>query len=227
LVRTGLAVRLWLAHSNPGSSADHAQLANNGIRQFLDIGTGLPTADNTHEVAQRAAPESRIVYVDYDRVVLSYARALLTSTPEGKTDYIEADLRDTGTILAHATRTLDLRQPVAILRIAVLHFIPDSDDPYAVVKRLVDTVAPGSYLAIAHAASDIRAEAVTEHARQYNQRSSAPITLRSREQIARFFDGLEVTGRGLVPLADWWDPGGPEAGRTSDLSGYCGIAMKR
>ena len=203
------------------------QLAGNGIRQFLDIGTGLPTADNTHEVAQRPAPESRIVYVNYDPVVLTHARALLTSTAEGTTDYIEADLRDTGAIMAQAARTLDLRQPVAVLLIAVLHFIPDSDDPYAVVKRLMDMVAPGSYLAIAHAASDIQAGAVTEHARQYNQRSSALITLRSREQIARFFDGLEVTGRGLVPLADWWDPDGPEAGRASGLSGYRGIAMKR
>lgn len=202
------------------------QLAGGGIRQFLDIGTGLPTADNTHEVAQRAAPESRIVYVDYDPVVLSYARALLTSSPEGATDYIQADLRDTGTILADTARTLDLRQPVAILLIAILHFIPDSDDPYAVVARLMDAVAPGSYLVIVHAASDIQAAAVAEHARRYNQRSPAPITLRNREQIARFFDGLELTGRGLVPLAQWWDPGQGETGPVSGLSGYAGIARK-
>jgi len=203
------------------------QLADGGIRQFLDIGTGLPTADNTHEVAQRAAPDSRIVYVDYDPVVLSYARALLTSTPEGATDYIQADLRDTGTILAQAATTLDLRQPVAILLIAVLHFIPDSDDPYAVVHRLMDAVAPGSYLAIVHAASDIRAEAVAEHARQYNQRASASITLRSGEQIARFFDGLELAEPGLVPLTQWWDRSQDAAGPGSGLSGYCGIGKKQ
>jgi len=120
------------------------QLADEyGIRQFLDIGTGLPTADNTHDVAQRAAPESRIVYVDHDPVVLSHAQALLTSSAEGETDYLLADLRDTGTILAEAARTLDFRQPVAVMLIAVLHFIPDGDDPYGIVKQLMDAVPTG------------------------------------------------------------------------------------
>jgi len=135
------------------------QLADEyGIRQFLDIGTGLPTADNTHDVAQRAAPESRIVYVDHDPVVLSHAQALLTSSAEGETDYLLADLRDTGTILAEAARTLDFRQPVAVMLIAVLHFIPDGDDPYGIVKQLMDAVPTGSYLvgqAEAGTASDL------------------------------------------------------------------------
>ena len=132
----------------------HSLTVDYGIRQFLDIGTGLPTADNTHDVAQRAAPESRIVYADYDPVVLAHARALLTSSPEGKTDYIEADLRETDTILSAAARTLDFSKPVAILLLAVLHFIPDEDDPYAIVRKLMDEVPSGSFLVIVHAPSD-------------------------------------------------------------------------
>ena len=204
------------------------QLADEyGIRQFLDIGTGLPTADNTHDVAQRAAPESRIVYVDHDPVVLSHAQALLTSSAEGETDYLLADLRDTGTILAEAARTLDFRQPVAVMLIAVLHFIPDGDDPYGIVKQLMDAVPTGSYLVISHAASDIAAEATAEMARRYNQMSPVSITPRSREQVARFFDGLDMVPPGLVPLSLWWGPGQAEAGTASDLAGYCGVAWKR
>src|SRR6201985_191751 len=141
--------------------------------RLLDIATGLPTADNPHDVAQRAAPESRIVYVDYDPVVLTHAQALLTSSPECQTDYIKADLLHTDTILKGATRTLDLTRPVAILLIAVLHFIPDADDPYAVVARLMDAVPSGSYLVIAHAAADIAPEASAEMARRYNQMACA------------------------------------------------------
>jgi S-adenosyl methyltransferase len=204
------------------------QLADGyGIRQFLDIGTGLPTADNTHDVAQRAAPESRIVYVDHDPVVLSHARVLLTSSDEGETDYILADLRDTDTILTDAARTLDFRQPVAVLLIAVLHFIPDGDDPYEIVKRLMDMVPPGSYLVISHAASDIAAGATAEMARRYNELSPVSITPRSREQVARFFDGLDMMPPGLVPLSKWWESGQAEAGTASELAGYCGIGRKR
>jgi hypothetical protein len=196
-----------------------------GIGQFLDIGTGLPTADNTHDVAQRAARGSRIVYVDHDPVVLTHAQALLTSSPEGATDYLQADLRDTGTILQGAARTLDLSRPVAILLIAVLHFIPDADDPYAVVARLMDAVPPGSYLVMAHAASDIAPEASAEMARRYNQMSSAPITPRGRDQVARFFDGLELLPPGLVPISQW-GLAGPIDATVGGLTGYCGIARK-
>ena len=203
------------------------QLAKgDGIRQFLDIGTGLPTADNTHDVAQQAAPESRIVYMDHDPVVLSHAQALLTSSPEGKTDYLQADLRDTSTIVAGAAGTLDFSQPVAVLLIAVLHFIPDDDDPYGIAKRLMDAVPPGSYLVIAHAASDIAADAAAEMARRYNERSPVSITPRSREQVARFFDGLDMVHPGLVPLSQWWESGQAEACTASDLAGYCGIGRK-
>ena len=197
-----------------------------GVRQFLDIGTGLPTADNTHDVAQRTAPESRIVYVDNDPVVLTHARALLTSNPEGKTDYIGADLRDTATILAGAARTLDFTQPVAVLLIAILHFIPDDEDPYGIVARLMDAVPSGSYLVICHGPSDIQAEAVAEGMGLYNEMSSTPTTMRVRAQVTRFFDGLDLVGPGVVPLDEWWPPGEVDAGAVGMLSGYAGIARK-
>jgi hypothetical protein len=206
--------------------AVHQLAAGYGIRQFLDIGTGLPTAYNTHDVAQRAAAESRIVYVDNDPVVLSHARALLTSSREGKTDYLDADLRDTGTILAGAARTLDFRRPVAVLLVAVLHFIPDADDPYGVVARLMDAVPSGSYLVLSHGASDIQPEAVAEMMRRYNGLSSATLTLRSRAQVARFFDGLDLTDPGMVPIARWGQPGQARDSAGSGLAGYCGIASK-
>jgi O-methyltransferase involved in polyketide biosynthesis len=214
------AVRLFLI------DAVHQLATEHGVRQFLDIGTGLPTADNTHDVAQRAAPESKIVYVDYDPVVLTHAQALLTSSPEGQTDYIQADLRDTDTILKGAARTLDFTRPVAVLLIAVLHFIPDADDPYAVVDRLMDAVPSGSYLVMAHAASDIDPEATAEMARRYNKMSSATITPRTRDQVARFFDGLELLSPGLVPISKW-ALSSPIDPTTSALIGYCAIARKR
>ena len=197
-----------------------------GIRQFLDIGTGLPTAENTHEIAQRAAPEARIVYVDNDPVVISHARALLTSSPEGATDYLQADLRDTAAVLTGAARTLDFGQPVAVLFMGVLHFIPDADDPYRVVARLMGATVAGSYLVIGHGASDIQADAVPEMTRRYNARSSASLTLRTRDQVARFFDGLELIGRGLVPLSQWWPADEVDAGAASGVIGYCGMARK-
>jgi O-methyltransferase involved in polyketide biosynthesis len=185
-----------------------------GIRQFLDIGTGLPTADNTHDVAQRAAPESRIVYADYDPVVLAHARALLTSSPEGETDYIQADLRDTGAILSAAARTLDFTKPVAILLLAVLHFIPDADDPYAIVRKLMDAVPSGSYLVIVHAPSDRNPEEMAEQTRRYNESGAEFMRPRSQEEILRFFTGLELIGPGVAPLSEWLPEGqaGPASG---------------
>ena len=201
------------------------ELAAAGVRQFLDIGTGLPTADNTHDVAQRAAPESRIVYVDHDPVVISHARALLTSSAAGKTDYVQADLRDWPTISAGAQRTLDFSRPVAVLLIAVLHFILDAEDPQRMISRTMADLAPGSYLVIAHAASDIQANTAAAMAENYNATSSLTITPRDRATVARFFDGMEMTGPGLVPLAQWWgsSPANPS---DSGLSCYCGIARK-
>ncbi|HEY3882116.1 MAG TPA: SAM-dependent methyltransferase [Trebonia sp.] len=199
-------------------------LAADGVRQFLDIGTGLPTADNTHEVAQRAAPDSRIVYVDNDPVVLAHARALLTSSPEGKTAYLDADLRDPAAILAKAAQTLDFSQPVAVLLIAVLHFIPDSDDPHRIVKTLTNALPPGSYLAILHAASDVGSEDMPEAERRYNEQASARFSARDRDTVSRFFDGLELTGPGLVNLRRW-SPG-TAGGANADVAAYCGLARK-
>jgi O-methyltransferase involved in polyketide biosynthesis len=193
-----------------------------GIRQFLDIGTGLPTADNTHEVAQRLAPESRIVYVDFDPSVLRHAQALLASTPDGRTDYIQADLRDPETILREAARTLDFSKPVAVLLIAVLHFIPDADGPHKIVRRLLDAVPPGSFLVVQHAPSDIRRDEMAASARHYNAAASASISARGRDEVARFFDDLEMIGPGLVDLPQWWPSERPDSG----VASYVGIGRK-
>jgi len=202
------------------------ELTAAGVRQFLDIGSGLPTADNTHEVAQRAAPESRIVYVDHDPVVISQARSLLTSSAAGKTDYFQADLRNWPAISAGAQQTLDFSQPVAVLLIAVLHFILDAEDPHRLISRMMADLAPGSYLVIGHAASDVGADTAAAMARSYNATSSLTITPRDRGTVARFFDGMEMTGPGLVPLAQWWGSS-PATTADSGLSCYCGIARKR
>jgi O-methyltransferase involved in polyketide biosynthesis len=201
----------------------HSLTVDYGVRQFLDIGTGLPTADNTHDVAQRAAPESRIVYADYDPVVLAHARALLTSTPEGKTDYIQADLRDTDAILTAAARTLDFSRPVAVLLLAVLHFIPDTDDPYGIVKKLMDAVPAGSFLVICHAPSDINSGEIAEMARRYNQSGAEQMRPRSREEIMRFFEGLEMIPPGLAPLSEWLPP---DRADPSSGSAVAGVARK-
>jgi hypothetical protein len=201
------------------------ELAAAGVRQFLDIGTGLPTADNTHDVAQRAAPESRIVYVDHDPVVIRHAQALLTSSAAGKTDYIQADLRDWPTIRTGARRTLDFSRPVAVILIAVLHFIPDAEDPHLMISRIVADLAPGSYLVIAHAASDIEADTAAAMARSYNATSSLTITPRDRATVTRFFDGTQLTGPGLMPLAQLGNPS-PDSAVGYGLSCYCGIGRK-
>ena len=201
------------------------ELTAAGVRQFLDIGSGLPTADNTHDVAQRAAPESRIVYVDHDPVVISQARSLLTSSAAGKADYIQADLRDWPAISAGAQRTLDFSQPVAVLLIAVLHFILDAEGPHQMISRMMADLAPGSYLAIGHAASDIGADTAAAMARSYNATASLTITPRDRPAVARFFDGLEMADSGLMPLAQWSGPG-PATTTDSGLSCYCGIGRK-
>jgi O-methyltransferase involved in polyketide biosynthesis len=200
-------------------------LSASGVRQFLDIGTGLPTADNTHDVAQRAAPASRIVYVDHDPVVISHARALLTSSAAGKTDYIQADLRDWPAISAGAQQTLDFSRPVAVLLIAVLHFILDEEDPHRLISQMMADLAPGSYLVIAHAASDIQASTAAAMAQSYNATSSLTITPRDRDTVGRFFDGLEMVGPGLMPL-DQWRGSGPASTAESGLSCYCGIGRK-
>jgi hypothetical protein len=183
--------------------------AEAGIRQFLDIGTGIPTAGNTHHVAQAVAPESRVVYVDYDPIVLAHARALLNSSDAGATEYIDADLRDTDTILARAGRLLDFTQPVAVTMLFILHAIPDEDDPHAIVATVLDALPPGSYLALSHLGSDIFDEEAQQGFQNIVGRmSQQQYTGRSREQMLRFFKGMELVEPGLVRIEEWRpDPG--------------------
>jgi hypothetical protein len=183
------------------------EAALDGVHQFLDIGTGLPAVESTHQVAQRVVPDARVVYVDNDPLVTSHARALLVGTGTGPTDYAELDLRDPGAIVARAAKTLDFGEPVVVLLAAVLHFIPDADDPWAIVARLKDAMAPGSRLLIAHAASDIQAAAVAAMASGYNERGALPITPRSRGEVTRFLDGLTPVSPGVAAASQWWLPG--------------------
>jgi S-adenosyl methyltransferase len=174
-----------------------------GLRQFLDIGTGMPTNRNIHEVAQSIAPRSRVVYVDHDPIVLTHARALLTSAPEGVTDYLEADLREPGKILAEAAQTLDFSRPVAIMLIAVLHLILDRDDPYDLVGQLVDAVVPGSYVVISHAASDIETGAMISMTNRLNELMAQQSVPRTHREVAAFFAGLDLVEPGLVRIPEW------------------------
>jgi O-methyltransferase involved in polyketide biosynthesis len=199
--------------------------ADAGIRQFLDIGTGLPTANNTHEVAQQVAPESRVVYVDNDPMVLAHAHALLTSSPEGATDYIEADVRDTGTILRHAAATLDFSRPVAITMLGILPFIGDDAEAQGIVARLLAAVPSGSYLAVTHSTSEVSGARVVEAVRQWNEVAPTPYTLRSPAQIAAFFDGLELIEPGLVPCPRW-RPDPRDIGSVQDMDEYGALGRK-
>jgi SAM-dependent methyltransferase len=200
--------------------------ADCGVRQFLDIGTGLPTASNTHQVAQAATPGAQVVYVDNDPIVLTHARALLASTPEGATAYVDADLRDTAGILEAASATLDFTRPVALMLLIILHMIPDADDPHGIVAALMQALAPGSYLVLAHPASDIRAVRMAEMTRRVNQRMAGPgATMRDRAAITAFFDGLELVEPGLVQPQQWR----PEPGvlSPSQVTAWCAVARKR
>jgi S-adenosyl methyltransferase len=199
--------------------------AEAGVRQFLDIGTGIPSANNTHEVAQSVAPDARVVYVDNDPVVLAHARALLTSSPSGATDYLDADLRDTGTILSQAARTLDFGRPVAVMLVAILHLIGDADDPRAIVRGLLDAVPAGSYLALSHVASDIEPEAMAEMAKRLNRLMAEKGTYRSQAEVTRFFDGLELLPPGVVRIQQWRPD--TEAEATARAAMWGGIGRKR
>jgi O-methyltransferase involved in polyketide biosynthesis len=179
--------------------------AERGIRQFLDIGTGLPTADNTHEIAQRVAPESRIVYVDNDPIVLVHARSLLTSSPEGATDYIDADVRDPDVIVRGAAATLDLDRPVAVMMLGILNFVPDTGQARDVVRRIMAAVPSGSHLVLTHPTYDAEAGGAGNVAAMefWNAHATPPITARSRDEIAGFLEGLEPVEPGLVPCSRW------------------------
>jgi hypothetical protein len=197
-----------------------------GIRQFLDIGTGLPTADNTHQVAQRVAPESRIVYADNDPLVLAHARALLISAREGVCDYVDGDLRDPGAILAQAGRTLDFSQPVGLMLLGVLHHISDTSEAYSIVRQLVAALAPGSFVAINHSTSAIHGAAMEEAVRHWNQVGTPPMTLRTPEQITGFFDGLELLAPGVVSCSRWRPDPSPPDDQPAEVDEFSGVARK-
>jgi hypothetical protein len=173
------------------------------IRQFLDVGTGLPTAPNAHQVVQEIAPECRVVYVDYDPMVLSYARALLTSTPEGVTDYIEADLRDTEAILEQAAGILDFSQPVAVTVLMTLHAIADADDPHGTISKIMSALPAGSHLALTHPAADIEPDKMADLTQRVNKLSFQQYTFRDRAEFARFFVGMDLVEPGIVPVGQW------------------------
>ena len=196
-----------------------------GIRQFLDIGTGLPTVDNTHEVAQRVAPESRIVYVDNDPLVLVHAHALLTSTPEGVTDYIDADLREPDKILAAATKLLDFSKPVALMLFGVMEFITEDHEAYGIVTRLKDALPAGSYLAMYDGTNVIHKEASDQIVQLWNESGSAPLVLRNPDGIARFFDGWEILEPGIVSCT-LWRPEPHPFGPPVEVDAFCGVGRK-
>jgi len=199
--------------------------AEQGMRQFLDIGTGLPTASNTHEVAQSVAADSRIVYVDNDPLVLVHARALLTSSPEGVTAYLDADLREVDYLLQQAADTLDFSRPVAVMLLAILHYIPDLDEAQRIVARLMSAVPPGSFLVISHAASDIDPDEMAEMIRRMNEHLAEGNHVgRPRGVVAQFFGGLDLVEPGVVKVTEWRPRSNVEAAGPTSLWG--GVARK-
>jgi hypothetical protein len=195
-----------------------------GIRQFLDIGTGLPVAGSVHEIARDIAPDCRVVYVDNDPVVLAHARTLLAGSPLDCTRFADADLRETARVLDQAATVLDLTAPVAVLLVSVLHMIEDREDPHAVVTRLMDAVPAGSFLALTHVASDLEPEAMTEMNRRVNRRVNRPVTLRDQATVARLFAGLDLVPPGLVRVPRWRPDSAQDAATPSAQWG--GVARK-
>jgi hypothetical protein len=203
-------------------------VAEAGIRQFLDIGTGLPTTNNVHEVAQAIDPTVRVVYADNDPMVLAHARALLTSSPEGRTAYIPADLRDPGAILASPVlrEVLDLGQPVALMLIAVLHFIPDEDEPGKVISTLLDALPPGSYLAASHTTAEHDRERWASLEEGY-RRGGIRGQLRDSSEFARLaFTGLQLVPPGVTLVSEWRSERNGPAPRPAEVSVYGGVARK-
>ncbi|MFF8959299.1 SAM-dependent methyltransferase [Streptomyces sp. NPDC014894] len=225
--------------------AVHHLAAGAGVRQFLDIGTGLPSADNTHEVAQRSVPDARIVYVDNDPLVLTHARALLTSTPEGRTDYLDADVRDTDAILERAARTLDFSEPVALMLLGVVIFIEDDETSYEVVRRLMAELPSGSHLVLSHTIVSPAMPEVDAAVAFWNEHGTPRLTQRTPRQVERYFDGLELLEPGVVSCSRWRPgsepgpvssaagPGGPEgadgpggSGEPDEVAMFGGVAAK-
>lgn len=193
-----------------------------GVRQFLDLGTGIPNADNVHAVAQQAAPDARIVYVDNDPVVLAHAHDLLDGSPAGAAAYIHGDLREPEPIVEQAVTTLDFSKPVAVLLIAVLHLVPDEDDPYGIVTRLLNTMPSGSYLGISHMTKDVATEEMTRLEQSVPDSARYRFVMRSHAEVCALFDGLELVEPGIVTL-DQWRPG---AGELTPAHHYGGLGRK-
>jgi SAM-dependent methyltransferase len=198
-----------------------------GIRQFLDIGTGIPKENNTHEVAQRSAPDARIVYVDYDPIVLAHAHQLLRSTPEGACAYIYGDLRKPDAILRQAAETLDFSAPIAVILFGILHFFADAEDPQAIIARLAGALAPGSYLAISHLARDVHGDELTETFGRLNEQMSESVVLRTRPEVAAFFDQLELVQPGVVQLPQWRPDAPEDTDASRPLPMWCGVGRKQ
>ncbi|MFH8514561.1 SAM-dependent methyltransferase [Streptomyces gelaticus] len=202
-------------------------LAENGIRQFLDIGTGIPTEPNLHQIAQRTAPDARIVYCDNDPIVLAHAAALLRSTPQGATEYVQADARKPEAILEAAGRVLDFGRPIALSMLALLHFLDDEDGAAELVGRLVERLPSGSYLVLSHTTGDFDPEGAAQASAMYRARGMT-LRLRSHAEITTFFDGLELVEPGVSLSADWH----PELGEVIEvpgdepIPGYAGVARK-
>jgi hypothetical protein len=197
-----------------------------GIGQYLDIGTGIPTSPNVHQIAQGITPSARVVYVDNDPLVLVHARALLVSSPEGATDYLDADVRDPDAILAGASRTLDLAVPVALMLVSVLHFLTDADDPYATVARLVSALPSGSYLVISHGTYETLEPEQVARSRALNTASPVPFQDRTRAQVGRFFEGLDLVDPGIVPVAAWRDQDRVAPRPAADVVPYYGAVAR-
>ena len=196
-----------------------------GIRQFLDIGTGMPTADNTHQVAQRIAPEARIVYVDNDPMVLAHARALLTSTPEGATAYVHADLREPDEIVADAAKTLDFAEPIALILSGIMGHVTDNGEARSIVRNLMDALPTGSYLSLNDGTTVIGREQIEQATEDYNQSGAVPYVQRTPEEIASFFDGLELIEPGVVSCPRW-RPEASEGGPPAEVDAFGGVARK-
>ncbi len=196
-----------------------------GIRQFLDIGTGLPTADNTHQVAQRIAPEARIVYADNDPMVLAHARALLTSTREGATAYVHADLGEPDTIMADAAKTLDFAKPIALILSGIIGHVTDIGEARSIVRNLMDALPSGSYLSLNDGTAVIGGEQMEQATEDYNESGAVPYVQRTPEEIASFFDGLELVEPGVVscPL---WRPEASEGGPPAEVDAFGGVGRK-
>ena len=202
--------------------------AEAGVRQFLDIGTGIPTSPNLHEVVQQVDPACRVAYADNDPLVLAHARALMTGTPEGATTYVHADFREPAALLESAElhEVLDLERPVALSLVALLHFIPDSDDPHALVARYLDRLPSGSYLMLTHGTMEVLSAAAVEAVIKLYRANNIPLTTRSRAEVERFFTGLELVEPGIQPILDWRPDGTSVAPSHNEAPIYGAVARK-